>query len=47
LQSSEEEEEELTLRDALVTEKYKLAANVANAVLASVIAQVKVRSFKW
>ncbi len=39
---SDVEEEELTLRDALVTEKYKLAGGVCNTVLAALIAQVKV-----
>ncbi len=41
-QSSEEEEEELTLSDAGVVEKYKLAGNVVNTAMAAVIALVKV-----
>ena len=39
---SSEEEEELTLSDAGVVEKYKLAGNVVNTVMAAVIALVKV-----
>ncbi len=39
---SSEEEEELNLSDAGVVEKYKLAGGVVNAVMAALIAQVKV-----
>jgi hypothetical protein len=42
LVQSSEEEEELTLSDAGVVEKYKLAGNVVNTAMAAVIALVKV-----